>query len=82
MASTVFILEMIKKNNGVITAAEVTKTGISCGNLKYMVDTGLLERIARAYINWLDHGKMKYIIFKLVIKEGFSLVLLPFIYLT
>lgn len=47
MTSAEFIMEMIKKNNGVITAAEVTKAGISRGNLKYMVDTGLLERTAR-----------------------------------
>ncbi|WP_312653000.1 type IV toxin-antitoxin system AbiEi family antitoxin domain-containing protein [Aminipila sp.] len=47
MASTEFIMEMIKKNNGVITAAEVTKAGISRGNLKYKVDTGLLERTGR-----------------------------------
>ena len=47
MASTEFIMEMIKKNNGIITAAEVTKAGISRGNLKYMVDTGMLERTGR-----------------------------------
>jgi len=47
MAKTEFIMKMLKKNNGVITAAEVTKAGISRGNLKYMVDTGLLERTAR-----------------------------------
>lgn len=47
MTSTELIMEMLKKNNGVITAAEVTKAGISRGNLKYMVDTGLLERTGR-----------------------------------
>lgn len=47
MASNELIMEMIKKNNGVITAAEVTKAGISRGNLKYMVETGLLERTGR-----------------------------------
>ncbi|GED63266.1 abortive infection protein [Lysinibacillus fusiformis] len=47
MARTEFIMEMIKNNNGVITAAEVTKAGISRGNLKYMMDTGLLERTGR-----------------------------------
>lgn len=47
MASTELLMEMIKKNNGVITAAEVTKAGISRGNLKYMVETGLLERTGR-----------------------------------
>lgn len=47
MASTELLMEMIKKNNGVITAAEVTKAGISRGNLKYMVETGVLERTGR-----------------------------------
>ncbi|MFT9599661.1 type IV toxin-antitoxin system AbiEi family antitoxin domain-containing protein [Mesobacillus sp.] len=47
MPRTEFIMEMIKNNNGVITASEVTKAGISRGNLKYMVDTGLLERTGR-----------------------------------
>ena len=29
MASTELLMEMIKKNNGVITAAEVTKAGLT-----------------------------------------------------
>ena len=41
------ILRMAKENNGVITAAMVTQSGISRGNLKYLADSGKLERSAR-----------------------------------
>lgn len=41
------ILELAKKNNGIITTAEVVKAGYLRGNLKYLVDTGLLERSSR-----------------------------------
>lgn len=41
------ILEILKKNNGVITTTEVTKAGISRGSLKHLVDTGTLERAER-----------------------------------
>ena len=41
------IQEMLKKNNGVITSAEVTKAGISRGSLKHLVDVGKLEHSSR-----------------------------------
>lgn len=41
------ILEMLKKNNGVITTFEVTKAGISRGTLKHLADAGTIERAAR-----------------------------------
>lgn len=47
MTSTEFIMEIIKKNNGIITVAKVTKAGISRGNIKYMMDKGLIERTGR-----------------------------------
>lgn len=47
MANAELILEIVKKNNGVITSAEVTKAGISRGSLKHLVDTGELEHASR-----------------------------------
>lgn len=70
MASTEFIMEMIKKNNGVITAAEVTKAGISRGNLKYMVDTGLLERTGRGVYQLSDSWEDEMYILQARYKRG------------
>lgn len=47
MSNAEMILEMVQKNNGVITAAEVTKAGISRGSLKHLVDSGVLEHASR-----------------------------------
>lgn len=41
------ILEMAKQNNGAITTAMVVKEGFSRGTLKYLADTGSLERSSR-----------------------------------
>ncbi len=47
MSNATLIMEMVKKNNGVITASEVTQAGISRGSLKHLVDTGILEHASR-----------------------------------
>ena len=47
MSSSDKILEMVQNNNGTITAAQVSEAGLSRGNLKYLVDKGILERSAR-----------------------------------
>lgn len=41
------IIELAKQNNGIITTAMVDKAGISRGTLKYLSDTGSLEKAAR-----------------------------------
>ena len=41
------ILELAKLNNGVITTAMVVNAGFSRGSLKYLSDTGSLERASR-----------------------------------
>lgn len=48
------ILEILKKNNGVITTSEVTASGISRGSLKHLVDTGVLERASRGVYQLAD----------------------------
>ena len=41
------VLELAKQNNGIITTAMVVEAGISRGTLKYLSDTGSLERASR-----------------------------------
>jgi predicted transcriptional regulator of viral defense system len=41
------IMETARQNNGIITSSMVTKMGISRGNLKYLVDKGMLEKVSR-----------------------------------
>ena len=41
------ILELAKRNNGVITTAMVVNAGFSRGSLKYLSDTGSLQRVSR-----------------------------------
>lgn len=41
------LLEIAKQNNGIITAAMVAKAGISRGTLKYLSDSGVLEKVSR-----------------------------------
>ena len=41
------LLKLAKQNNGVITTAMVVRAGISRGTLKYLSDTGGLEKVQR-----------------------------------
>ncbi|MDO4538674.1 MAG: type IV toxin-antitoxin system AbiEi family antitoxin domain-containing protein [Coriobacteriales bacterium] len=41
------LLELAERNNGIITTAMVVKAGMSRGTLKYLADTGRLERASR-----------------------------------
>lgn len=47
MGATELIMQMAKKNNGMITTAMVVEAEISRGNLKYLVDKDLLEKATR-----------------------------------
>ena len=47
MTDSMRILEIAKQNNGVITTAMVVEAGLSRGVLKYLADTGSLERASR-----------------------------------
>ena len=41
------IMDMTKQNNGIITTAMVVDKGLSRGSLKYLADTGALEKASR-----------------------------------
>ena len=53
------ILELAKENNGIVTTAMIVRKGISRGVLKYISDSGILQRASRGvYIYCLMPGKM------------------------
>ena len=41
------IIEMAKENNGIVTTAMVVTAGFSRGNIRYLVDKGMIEKSAR-----------------------------------
>ena len=41
------IIKMAKENNGIVTTAMVVATGFSRGNIKYLVDKGIIEKSTR-----------------------------------
>lgn len=47
MGATEAIIKMAKKNNGTVTTAMVVAAGFSRGNIKYLVDKGMIEKSAR-----------------------------------
>ena len=47
MGATETIIKMAKENNGIVTTAMVVAAGFSRGNIKYLVDKGMIEKSAR-----------------------------------
>lgn len=47
MGATEEIIKMAKGNNGTVTTAMVVAAGFSRGNIKYLVDKGMLEKSSR-----------------------------------
>ncbi len=47
MGATEQIIKMAKENNGIVTTAMVAAAGFSRGNIKYLVDKGIIEKSAR-----------------------------------
>ena len=47
VGATEEIIKMAKENNGTVTTARVVAAGISRGNIKYLVDKGMIEKSAR-----------------------------------
>lgn len=47
MGVTEAIIKMAKENNGTVTTAMVVAAGFSRGNIKYLVDKGMLEKSTR-----------------------------------
>lgn len=47
MGATEEIIKMAKENNGTVTTAMVVAAGFSRGNIKYLVDKGMIEKSSR-----------------------------------
>lgn len=47
MGATEEIIKMAKENNGTVTTAMVVAAGFSRGNIKYLVDKGMIEKSTR-----------------------------------
>lgn len=47
MGATEEIIKMAKGNNGTVTTAMVVAAGLSRGNIKYLVDKGMIEKSSR-----------------------------------
>ena len=47
VGATETIIKMAKENNGIVTTAMVVAAGFSRGNIKYLVDKGMIEKSAR-----------------------------------
>ena len=68
MKETEMIIQMAQENNGTVTAAMVTKAGISRGTLKYLTDAGKLERSGRGVYVLLcktDSGAESFLVIQL-----------------
>lgn len=47
MGATEAIIKIAKENNGIVTTAMVVAAGFSRGNIKYLVEKGMIEKSAR-----------------------------------
>ena len=47
MRATETIIKMAKENHGMVTTAMVVAAGFSRGNIKYLVDKGMIEKSSR-----------------------------------
>ncbi len=47
MGATEAIIKIAKENNGIVTTAMVVAAGFSRGNIKYLVDKGMIEKSVR-----------------------------------
>jgi len=58
VGATEKIIKMAKENNGIVTTAMVVAAGISRGNIKYLVDKGMIEKATRGVYTlpevWVD----------------------------
>ena len=61
MSNSNRILELAKQNNGVITTSMVVGAGMPRGSLKYLADTGLLERSSRGVYTLPEAWEDEYV---------------------
>ena len=74
MSKTKYILDIAEKNNGLVTSSMVAEAGISLGNLKYLYDSGSLEKVSRGVYSLPDAWNDEFVEVQSRYKRGiFSL---------
>lgn len=69
MGATEEIIKMAKENNGTVTTAMVVAAGISRGNIKYLVDKGMIEKSARGVYILPEVWVMRFLICRVDLNE-------------
>jgi predicted transcriptional regulator of viral defense system len=64
------ILDLARRNNGVITTAMIVDSGLSRGSLKYLTDIGSLERVSRGVYTLPDAWEDEFINVQARYKRG------------
>lgn len=70
MIVTESIIQLARKNNGVVTTAMVSDTGQPRGSLKYLADSGELERSARGVYTLPDSFEDEFVNYQAKYKRG------------
>ena len=70
MADSKTIIELAKKNNGTLTTAMVVEAGFSRGSLKYLSDTGQLEKVSRGVYTLPDVWEDEFVSIQNRYKRG------------
>lgn len=74
MSASKYILDIAEKNNGIVTASMVAEAGFSQGSLKYLCDTGELEKVSRGVYILPDAWNDEFVEIQSRFKKGvFSL---------
>lgn len=64
------LIDLAKQNNGIITAKMATEAGILNGSIKYLVDNGKLERVARGVFVLPDAWEDEFVTWQSKYKRG------------
>lgn len=70
MAHEHMLIDLAKRNNGIITAKMATEAGSLNGSIKYLVDNGKLERVARGIFVLPDAWEDEFVIWQSKYKRG------------
>ena len=70
MKKTDIIMKMAKENHGIITNMMIDQIGISRGNLKYLADSGRIERTARGVYTLPEVWEDEFINLQIRFKRG------------
>ena len=72
---------MLQEKDGIITSSDITKATIPRIYLKFMTDKGLIVKIDRGIYSLPEVWEMKCILWDIVTKKAYFLMVLHFIYI-